>query len=166
MGMFPFQRWEDRCHSGMPGFSPVRKGNQQPFTSGASTGSQSQPLIPRACYNSHFLHHAPSAPFPKALLRSSKEGSLQKNTMYFPAANPDYYYFFVLRRQCMICIHTLSSRALKGEPCLCWHLTGVNAIRKNKLVSPDKTIQSGDKWSSGNIQYLHRDRNKFISHQG
>lgn len=95
-GMFPLQRWEDRCHSGMPGFSPVRRGNQQPFTSGASAGSWRQPLIPWACFNAHFLHHALSAPIPKELLRRAKEGSLHNDTMCFPPANPDYYFPLLL----------------------------------------------------------------------
>lgn len=95
-GMFPLQRWEDRCHSGMPGSSPVPRGNQQLFTSGASVGSWRQPLILWACLNSHFLHHVLNAPIPKVLLRRTKEGSLQNDVTYFPPCESRLLFSFVL----------------------------------------------------------------------
>lgn len=113
MGMFPLQRWEDRCHSGMPGCSPVWRGNQQAFTSGASVGSWRQPLIPWACFISHFLHHVLSAPIPKELLSRTKEKSLCKMTpCIFPPCKPRLLFSFVLGKWSSIFIPTPSPKVL------------------------------------------------------
>lgn len=151
-GMFPFQRWEDRCHSGMPGFSPVRKGNQQPFTSGASTGSQNEPPTSELVIVPTFFIMLWVPNFQRRCWGGPKK-SLCKITLY---VSP-------LQIQILLLLFLGGNAWFASIRC---HLTSVNAAGKNKPVSPDESIQTREKRSLGHIWYLCRDRNKLISHQG